>query len=149
MPPNVRPPSKRRYQHFCPAARALETIGERWSLLIVRDLLDKAVVDRNGREMGRVDGIVLELRTNEPPRLSQVLIGASVLGARVNVAFGRWVHGVEHGVGLGDERPIQIDFAHIDEIGDKVKVDLAVGDTGADSLEQRVRRWVLKIPGSQ
>ena len=31
--------SKRRYQHFCPAARALETIGEKWSLLIVRDLL--------------------------------------------------------------------------------------------------------------
>ena len=27
------------YQHFCPAARALETIGEKWSLLIVRDLL--------------------------------------------------------------------------------------------------------------
>src|SRR5215470_7029932 len=39
MPRNVRPLSKRRYQHFCPAARALETIGERWSLLIVRDLL--------------------------------------------------------------------------------------------------------------
>jgi len=31
--------SPRRYHHFCPAARALETIGERWSLLIVRDLL--------------------------------------------------------------------------------------------------------------
>ena len=31
--------SKRSYQHFCPAARALETIGEKWSLLIVRDLL--------------------------------------------------------------------------------------------------------------
>jgi DNA-binding HxlR family transcriptional regulator len=31
--------SKRAYHHFCPAARALETIGERWSLLIVRDLL--------------------------------------------------------------------------------------------------------------
>jgi DNA-binding HxlR family transcriptional regulator len=31
--------SKRRYHHFCPAARALETIGERWSLLIVRDLM--------------------------------------------------------------------------------------------------------------
>lgn len=27
------------YQHFCPAARTLETIGEKWSLLIVRDLL--------------------------------------------------------------------------------------------------------------
>jgi DNA-binding HxlR family transcriptional regulator len=39
MAPSVRAESKRRYQHFCPAARALETIGERWSLLIVRDLL--------------------------------------------------------------------------------------------------------------
>ena len=39
MAPKMPPRSKRRYQHFCPAARALETIGERWSLLIVRDLL--------------------------------------------------------------------------------------------------------------
>ncbi len=27
------------YQHFCPVARSLEVIGEKWSLLIVRDLL--------------------------------------------------------------------------------------------------------------
>ena len=39
MASDVPRPSKRSYQHFCPAARALETIGERWSLLIVRDLL--------------------------------------------------------------------------------------------------------------
>jgi DNA-binding HxlR family transcriptional regulator len=31
--------AKTGYQHFCPAARALEVIGEKWSLLIVRDLL--------------------------------------------------------------------------------------------------------------
>lgn len=28
-----------RYDHFCPVARSLEVIGEKWSLLIVRDLL--------------------------------------------------------------------------------------------------------------
>jgi DNA-binding HxlR family transcriptional regulator len=28
-----------RYSHFCPVARSLERIGDRWSLLIVRDLL--------------------------------------------------------------------------------------------------------------
>ncbi len=27
------------YQHFCAAARSLEVVGEKWSLLIVRDLL--------------------------------------------------------------------------------------------------------------
>jgi DNA-binding HxlR family transcriptional regulator len=28
-----------KFQHFCPVARALEKIGEKWSLLIIRDLL--------------------------------------------------------------------------------------------------------------
>src|SRR5262249_16009815 len=27
------------YRHFCPAGRGLEVVGEKWSLLIVRDLL--------------------------------------------------------------------------------------------------------------
>src|SRR5947208_1092317 len=27
------------YRHYCPVARSLEVIGEKWSLLIVRDLL--------------------------------------------------------------------------------------------------------------
>jgi DNA-binding HxlR family transcriptional regulator len=31
--------SRRIYGHFCMAARALEVVGERWSLLVVRDLL--------------------------------------------------------------------------------------------------------------
>jgi len=30
---------KRDYKQFCPAARALNVVGERWTLLIVRDLL--------------------------------------------------------------------------------------------------------------
>src|SRR3990170_3117204 len=28
-----------RYRHFCPMAQAMERLGERWGLLIVRDLL--------------------------------------------------------------------------------------------------------------
>ena len=53
---------------------------------VVHDVLDKQIVDRNGREMGRADGIVLDVGENAPPRLAEVLIGASVLGARVNHA---------------------------------------------------------------
>ncbi len=32
-------PISKQYQHFCPVARSLEVIGEKWSLLVVRDLL--------------------------------------------------------------------------------------------------------------
>jgi DNA-binding HxlR family transcriptional regulator len=31
--------SRRKYQQFCPLAKALDVIGERWTLLIVRELL--------------------------------------------------------------------------------------------------------------
>ena len=31
----------RTYGHYCPVARALEVVGDRWSLLIIRDLLRK------------------------------------------------------------------------------------------------------------
>jgi sporulation protein YlmC with PRC-barrel domain len=116
---------------------------------VVHDVLDKHVVDRNGREMGRVDGIVVEIRNNEPPRLAEVLIGASVLGTRVNVVLGRWVHGLEEGLGIGDERPVHIAFSHVDEIGEKVKIDVPVGDTGADILEHWLRTWLTKLPGSK
>jgi len=116
---------------------------------VVHDVLDKHIVDRNGREMGRVDGILLEDRPNEPPRLRAVLIGASALGFRVNPIVGRWVHGVEYGVGIGEERPIRIDFSHVAEVGEKVKVDVTVAESGAETLERRLREWILKIPGSR
>jgi DNA-binding HxlR family transcriptional regulator len=31
--------TSRRYRHFCPMARALEAVGDRWGLLVVRDLM--------------------------------------------------------------------------------------------------------------
>jgi sporulation protein YlmC with PRC-barrel domain len=123
--------------------------GTRQPMDVVHDVLDKPIVDRNGQEMGRVDGIVLDVREDAPPRLAELLIGASVLGARVNPVLGRWVHGLEHGLGIGDQRPIRIAFSHVDTIGEKVKVDLTVGETDADMLEARIRTWLLKIPGSK
>jgi len=116
---------------------------------VVHDVLDKQIVDRNGREMGRVDGIVLDVREDAPPRLADVLIGASVLGARVNPVLGRWVHGLEHGLGIGDQRPIRIAFSHVDTVGEKVTVDLTVGETDVETLEGRIRTWLLNIPGSK
>ena len=116
---------------------------------VIRDLLDQAVVDRNGREMGRVDGIVFEPRAGEPPRLSAILIGASALGERLHPTLGRWAAAIESALGIGAERPVRIAISDIEEIDRKVKIALAIGDTGAGIVEQRLRGWLTKIPGSQ
>jgi DNA-binding HxlR family transcriptional regulator len=54
----------RTYDHFCAVARALEQVGDRWSLLVVRDLLTGA--KRFTDLMGRLGGIT-------PKTLSQRL----------------------------------------------------------------------------
>src|SRR4051812_28508278 len=66
---------------------------------LVRDVLDKQIVDRNGRRAGRVDGIALELRSDLPPRVVAVLVGPIVLGERLHVAIGRWMEALHHGFG--------------------------------------------------
>jgi hypothetical protein len=39
---------------------------------VIRDVLDYQIVDRNQCKMGKVDGIVIELRDQESPRLAYI-----------------------------------------------------------------------------
>ena len=50
---------------------------------LIRDLLDKKVSDRNGREMGRVDSVILDVRDGAPPRVAAIEIGPAALAYRV------------------------------------------------------------------
>lgn len=115
---------------------------------LVHDVLDKKVVDRNGRDMGRVDSIVVDIRDGAPPRIVAVEIGPAVLAYRIHPVLGRIVSGIEHAFGIDEGRPLRIPTGKILGIADHVKVDVAAGQTSAATVEQRLRRWVGRIPGS-
>jgi len=59
-------------------------------LRIVHDLLDKVVLDDGRRNIGRVDGVVLELRRGGAPVVSAFEIGGRVLARRLGPRFARW-----------------------------------------------------------
>jgi hypothetical protein len=115
---------------------------------LVRDLLDKRVVDRNGREIGRVDSIILHVGDGEPPRVAALELGAAVLAHRVSPILGRWVAALEHAFGVDAGRPLRVLFRDVLGVHDHVKVDLVFGETAAATVERRLRRWVSSIPGS-
>ena len=115
---------------------------------LVHDVLDKKVVDRNGREMGRVDAIVLELRDGSPPRVTALELGPAVLAYRVRPIFGRWMAALEHALGIDEGRPLRIPIADVLDVTEQIKVDRAFGETAAATLEQRLRAWIGSIPGS-
>jgi len=58
---------------------------------LIRDVLDNQIVDRNQRNMGKVDGIVMELRDREPPRLAYIEVGMPTLARRLHPRLQRWV----------------------------------------------------------
>lgn len=58
---------------------------------LTRDLLDKQVVDRDETKMGRVDGVILELRGDRPPRVDALEMGFAVLARRMGPRTERWV----------------------------------------------------------
>ena len=60
-------------------------------LRVVHDLLDKPVLDEARRNIGRVDGVVLELRRGAPPVISAFEIGGSVLARRFGPRVAGWV----------------------------------------------------------
>ena len=115
---------------------------------LVRDMLDKKVVDRNGRDMGRVDSIVLRVDAAAPPSVLALEIGPSVLAARVRPLFGRWVAALEHGFGVSEGRPLRILLKDVLHVHNHVKIDVAFGETPAATIEQRLRRWVASLPRS-
>jgi sporulation protein YlmC with PRC-barrel domain len=116
---------------------------------VVRDVLDTSVIDRNGREMGRVDGIVIEPRPNQPVHLTALLIGPSALGDRLHPAVGRVVRRIEKRFGLDRDQPARVAFADVDEIGAKIRLRLTISETAVAAVEQRLRSWLVRLPGSR
>ena len=114
---------------------------------LVRDLLDTKVVDRHGREMGRVDGVILETEDGRPPRVAAIELGPSTLFRRVRPMLGRWASGLERALGIDEGRPLRIPFAQILDLADHVKVDLAAGETPAMTLERRLRAIIRATLG--
>ena len=115
---------------------------------LIHDVLDKEVVDRHGREMGRADSIVIALRPNQPPQVTAIEIGPAVLAYRVRPILGRLMSAAEHVLNIDEGRPLRIPFDDILSIQNHVKVDRAFGETVAAALEQRLRNWVGALPGS-
>jgi sporulation protein YlmC with PRC-barrel domain len=113
---------------------------------LIRDLLDKKVVDRNGREMGRVDSLVLELREDRAPRLVAIELGPSVLGSRLHPFVGRCAAALEHIFKVDQGRPVRIPISIVLECEPSVKVDLAFSESAAATVEQRLRQLISRLP---
>jgi hypothetical protein len=114
---------------------------------LVRDILDSQLVDRNGRNIGRVDGILLELRHTRPPRVAALEVGAVTLARRIHPRLARWFRAVMAKVAPVRVTPVRIPPHAFRDIGADIELDVDA-DTKLLRIENWVRRHIVaRLPG--
>jgi sporulation protein YlmC with PRC-barrel domain len=115
---------------------------------LVCELLDKQVVDRNGRELGRVDSIIFDLRDDGPALVTAIEIGLVTVAQRLHPFLGRCARALEVIAGVEADRPVRVPFSKIMTIERHIKLDLTSSDVRALAFEERARAIVSAIPGA-
>lgn len=82
---NVKAASARSYDHYCGLARALDLIGDRWSLLVVRELLPGPM--RYGELLASLHGIATNLLAARLRRLEAAGVVERRLGESTGVEY--------------------------------------------------------------
>src|SRR4051812_31113308 len=91
---------------------------------LVRDVLDKLLVDRDEQPVGRVDGIVLVIESDSQPRLGEIESGTSTLARRIGGRFARWLEYFVRLAGLRWKQPVRVDWSKVNSIGKELKLDI-------------------------
>jgi hypothetical protein len=119
-------------------------------LPLVRDVLDKQVFDANNVKVGKVDGLILMLRTNRPPRVAMLELSMATAWRRVHPAIGRLIERLAQWLGPGNASPTHIRFEHVTETGIDVHVDIDAKHTTAFDWENWLKSHVIsRIPGGR
>jgi sporulation protein YlmC with PRC-barrel domain len=112
-------------------------------------ILDQQVIDRHDQQMGKVDGVVVELRKDQPPRVAVLVIGGGTAAERVHPGWARWLLRWRRRWGPRNDGPLEIPWSKVLKIGVDVKVDVGAEPTSAMAWEHWIRDYVIgRIPGA-
>jgi len=116
---------------------------------LVRDVLDKELLDYEEEPMGRVDGLVMHIGKSSQPRITHIEIGGPVPWERVHPAIARLSKRLARLWGPKRGEDVRIPWSHVKTVGRDIRLDVEARDTGAIEWEIWLARHVIeRIPGS-
>ena len=116
---------------------------------LVRDCLDKQLIDRSGRKMGRVDGIVMEFEKGARPRIAFLEAGAVTQARRLHTRLAKWVERISKRWKVDRSDPFRIPWSKVVLSGIDVTVDVDAEETPALDWEKWLRKKIIgRIPGA-
>lgn len=117
-------------------------------MYLVAEVLDQDLRDSHDKPAGRVDGIVLELRDDKPPRVAYVEVSPITFIARVSRRLASWYAPRDRRFGEGRGVPFRIPWSRLTPSDTSLRMDLRSEATPIPAVEQWLRRHIVeKIPG--
>jgi hypothetical protein len=111
-------------------------------------LLDHQIVDRNGRMVGNVDDLELEIVDAGAPVVTALLSGAAALAGRHGGRLGRWLGSLQRRL-AEDDTPSRITMDLVLSIDSAVHLSRDRTELPTNRAEQWVRTRVIDhIPGA-
>ena len=115
---------------------------------LVRDVLDKKLLDREDCPMGRVDGLVMQFGEHTQPRITHIEIGGQTLWTRLNPLLARVAATLARKWGPKRTAPVRVPWSRVLTAGKEIKLDVEAKETGAIAWEIWIARHIIeRIPG--
>lgn len=105
-----------------------------------RDLLDQLLLDQDWQRIGRVDGVIIELRDGAPPRVAAMELGAVTLARRIHPAVERWLRALARRLKI-DVTPVRIPLTAFRDVGLDIQLEL---DAATRRAVRAVDRWLVR-----
>jgi sporulation protein YlmC with PRC-barrel domain len=109
---------------------------------LVRDVLDKQLIDRAGKKMGKIDGLILEQRSGEL-HVAFLELGGGALARRLHPRLASLLRGLSRAIGVNDGEPFRIPWSKVLQLDVSMQVDVEVEETPAYAWERLLRERLL------
>ena len=118
-------------------------------VFLTADVLDEQIQDSKCEKAGRIDGIVLTIDGDGPPKLAYVEVSPITLLSRLNHRLAEWYARFDRRFGPERGKPFRLPWSRLTREGVSYRMDLDVNATPINDLETWLRDHVVeRIPGA-
>ena len=119
-------------------------------MLIALDLLDRQILDRDGRPVGKVDDVELDTDDNHTLYVAALLVGQQALGERIGGRLGSWIAGAARRLAPDDRKqPMRIGYDLVGTVNSAVNLTVRRELLPGAPLETWLRDHLIdRIPGA-
>jgi sporulation protein YlmC with PRC-barrel domain len=120
-------------------------------MYLVREVLDKQIVDKDGSKAGKVDDLLLEIPDDGPPEVIAILTGPNSAVSQLP----RWIQHLTNWIRtsllqIDRTEPAEVDWSHVTRIDVVVHIDLDRRKAGLVRSQERIwERWIEPLPFSE